>query len=168
MTRKAAWILMPALLAACVQFPQTPQETREYIRTSTMGKVQSFEVRRPYREVSRTFQARATECLSLTVRATERGGGSASTVRSTYRPTVVADEKRTELRLQQQERGNVIIPGKEPEGGFYVVLADATPASANSTKVEIYSASRRFDIVVKAITGWAEGGNLGCPDMTAM
>jgi len=162
-----AGLALLGALAGCVQFPQTPQETRAYIRGSTMGKTQRLEVRRPYAQVAGAFRAKAQECLNMSVRATERGGGSASTVRSTYRPTVVGDDQRTELYLQMQERGNVIIPGKEPEGGFYVVIADATPVSAAVTRVEIYAASRRFDVVTKAIAGWAEGTSTGCPDMTA-
>ena len=157
---------LTAALGACVQFPQTPQETRDYIRTSLMGKVQAIEVDRSYREVLRTFQAKAPECLNLTVRTVERGGGSYSNVVATYRSSVTATEQRAELDLQEHLQGNVIIPGKEPEGGFYVVIADAAPLSANRTKVEIYSASQAFDVVVRAIAGWASGKSAGCPDMT--
>ena len=163
----AVALLGAVALAGCVQFPQTPQETRGYIRNSTMGKVQRLEVRRAHADVTRSLRARAEECLSMSVRASERGAGSASTVRATYRPTVIAGEQRTELYLQMQERGNVVIPGKEPEGGFYVVIADATPLSAGATQVEIYAASRRFDVVTKAIAGWAQGTSSGCPDLTA-
>lgn len=162
-----AGLALLGALTGCVQFPQTPQETREYIRGSSMGKTQRLEVRRAYAQVVRAIRTKAQECLNASVRATEHGGGSASVVRSTYRPTVVGDDQHLELYLQMQERGNVIIPGKEPEGGFYVVIADATPVSAGVTRVEIYAASRRFDVVTKAIAGWADGTITGCPDMTA-
>src|SRR3954471_11626051 len=153
-------------MVGCARFPQTPQETREYIPGSLMGKVQTVEVDRPLREVTRSFQARAPECLNVRTRAVEHGAGSHSSVRSTYLPTVVVNDKRTELYVQEHMEGSVVVPGKEPEGGFYAVIADATPLSANRTKVVIYSASRAFEVVVKAITGWADGSNAGCPDMT--
>jgi len=40
------------------------------------------------------------------------------------------------------------------------------PLPGNRTKVDIYSASRAFDVVAKAIAGWAEGTVAGCPDLT--
>ena len=162
----AATAIAILALASCAQWPQTAQETREYIAHSTMGKIQSLEVNRSYREVARSFQTKAPECLNLTVRTTEHGGGSASNVVETFRANVLVTEARAEVHLQDHMRGNVIIPGKEPEGGFYVVIADAVPLPGNRTKVDIYSASRAFDVVAKAIAGWAEGSVTGCPDLT--
>jgi hypothetical protein len=153
-------------VVGCARFPQTPQETREYIPGSLMGKVQTFEVDRPLSDVSRDFRARAPECLNVSTQTVEQGAGSHSNVLSTYRPTVVVNAQRTELYLQEHMQGSVLVPGKEPEGGFYAVITDATPVSPNRTKVVIYSASRAFDVVVKAIAGWADGSNAGCPDMT--
>jgi hypothetical protein len=131
-----------------------------------MGKVQTLEVDRSYRDVSRTFKERAPVCLNVTMRSVEHGGSSYSNVQYTFTPSVVIAERGTNLYLQERQEGSVLIPGKMPDGGFYSVIADATPLSGNRTKIEIYTASRAYDVVVTAITGWASGQNIGCPDMT--
>jgi hypothetical protein len=155
-----------AILAGCGQMPQTAQEFREQIPGAFMGQMKTFEVDRPYREVSRTFQTKAPECLNVSVRTVEQGGGSYSNILTTYKPTVVVGDKRTELHLQRHFQGNVIIPGKEPEGGLYSLVVDAAPLDRNRTKVDIYGPTRGLDAVIKAVTGWATGQNVGCPDMT--
>ena len=154
------------LLSACGQMPQNAQEFRQQIPTAFMGSVQTFEANRPYHEVSKTFQAKAPECLNVSVRTVDRSATSYSNVLTTYRPTVIAGEQRTELHLQRHFQGNVIVPGKEPEGGLYAMVVDVTPIERNRTKVVIYGPSRGLDAVVKAVNGWATGQNVGCPDMT--
>jgi len=145
-----------ALLAGCGPLPQTAQQFREQFPGSFIGSVQTLEVDRPYQDVSKTFQAKASECLYVSVR---------SDIVTTYKPTVVVGDKRTELHLQRRYDGDVINLYKEPEGGQYVLVADATPLPANRTKVDIYGLWRGVGAVVKAITAWANG-NTGCPDMT--
>ena len=165
--KKTCAVLGAALVAGCaMQMPQTAQEFREQIPGAFMGQVKTLEVDRPYRDVSRTFQAKAPECLNVAVRTVEQGGGSYMNVLATYKPTVVIGDRRTELHLQRHYQGNVIVPGKEPAGGHYALVADAIPLAGNRTKVDIYGPSRGLDAVTKAITGWATGQNVGCPDMT--
>jgi len=157
-----------ALLAGCsVNYPQTAEEFRQQVPTATFGKVQTFEARRSYREVAKTFQAKAPECLNVSVRTTERySGGGGSTVVRTLKPTVLVGEKKTELHVQQSYKGNVITPGKVPEGGLYYIVADATPIDRSRTRIDIYGPSMGADTLVRAITNWATGENVGCSDMT--
>jgi hypothetical protein len=159
---------LAALLTGCAtQFPQTAEEFRQQVPGAVMGKVQTFEVNRPFREVARTFQAKAPECLNVSVRAVEQGSGSYySKVVTTYKPTVVVGESKAELHVQRHFQGNVMIPGKEPEGGLYTLVADATPLDQARTRIDIYAPSHGVDVLVKAVTGWATGQNLGCPDLT--
>ena len=158
-------ILAPvaALAAGCaMHFPQTAEEFRQYVPTATFGKVQTFEAKRPYRDVAKTFQAKAPECLNVSVRASDRYG----TTTRTLHPTVLVNEKKTELHIQQTYGGNVIVPGKTPEGGAYYIVADATPIDRARTRIDIYGPSMGADTLVRAITNWATGENVGCPDMT--
>ncbi|HEX7251180.1 MAG TPA: hypothetical protein VF262_12420 [Burkholderiales bacterium] len=164
--RRLLALAMLILLGACGQMPQNAQEFRQQIPTAFMGSVQTFEANRPYREVSKTFQAKAPECLNVAVRTVDRSATSSSNILTTYRPTVIANEQRTEMHLQRHMQGNVIVPGKEPEGGHYAMVVDVTPIDRNRTKVVIYGPSRGLDAVVKAVNGWATGQNVGCPDMT--
>jgi hypothetical protein len=154
---------LAAFLAGCsMQYPQTADEFRQQIPTATFGKVQTFEAKRSYREVAKTFQAKAPQCLNVAVRTVERGGSSTRTLK----PTVLVNEKKTELHIQQTYSGNVIVPGKVPEGGMYYIVADATPIDRTRTRIDIYGPSMGADTLVRAITNWATGENVGCPDMT--
>lgn len=154
---------MGAVVAGCsVNNPQTAEEFRQQIPAATFGKVQTFEAKRSFRDVTKTFQAKAPECLNVAVRTVERGGSSTRTLK----PTVLASEKKTELHIQQTWSGNVIVPGRVPEGGLYYIVADATPIDRGRTRVDIYGPSIGADTLVRAIRNWATGENLGCPDLT--
>ena len=154
------------LLAGCAQNPQNAEEFRQYIPGATFGAKHTYEVDRPWQEVAKTFQARAPECLNVSVRTIESGGGSYSNVLSTYRPTVVVGASRAELHVQRKLKGNVIVPGKVPEDGNYMLVADATPVDRTHTRIDVYAPKFGADTLIKTINGWATGKNLGCPDMT--
>ena len=163
------WILSAAtitLLAACAQNPQTAEEFRKYVPTSSFAKVQTFEAKRAFRDVAKTFQAKAPECLNVSVRSVQQSSTSYSNVVTTYKPTVLVSETKAELHVQVSYKGNVIVPGKVPEGGMYYLVADATPIDRNRTRVDIYAPTIGTTTMVRAITGWATGENVGCPDLT--
>lgn len=150
-----------------VNFPQTAQEFREQVPGATFGQKKSFEAKRSFREVARTFQAKAPECLSVSVRTVSRTSTSYQSVLETYKPTVLVSREKAEIHVQRHyQGGGVIIPGKEPEGGLYVLVADATPIERSRTRIDIYAPTRGADAMIRAITGWATGENVGCPDMT--
>jgi hypothetical protein len=160
-------VALALLVSACsIQYPQNAEEFRQQIPGAFMGKVQTFEAKRPFRDVARTFQAKAPECLNAAVRVTSQTGTSYSNILYTYKPTVRVGEKKAEVHVQRHMEGNVIVPGKEPPGGLYFVVADATPIDRGRTKIDIYGPSRGADAIVRAITGWATGENVGCPDLT--
>jgi hypothetical protein len=83
-----------------------------------------------------------------------------------YKATVVNNPQKAELHLQRDFKSGVLVPGKVPPGGLYYVVADATPIDKSRTRIDIYGPSAGTDTLVRAITGWATGENLGCPDMT--
>ena len=155
------------LVSACsVNYPQNAEEFRQQIPGAFMGKVQTFEAKRPFREVARTFQAKAPECLNVKVRSVSQTGTSYSNILYTYKPTVVVSDKKAEVHVQRHMDGNVIVPGKEPPGGLYLLVADAVPIDRSRTRVDIYGPSRGADTLIRAVTGWATGENIGCPDLT--
>ncbi len=155
-----------AFLAACATHPQNAEEFRQYVPSATFGKVQSFEANRPFRDIAKTFQAKAPECLNVSVRTIETSSTSNTNILTTYKPTVVVSEKRAELHVQRSLKGNVIVPGKPPEGGDYFLVADATPLERSRTRIDIYAPSIGANTLIRAVTGWATGENVGCPDLT--
>ena len=154
------------LLQACGQMPQTPEEFRKAVPGALMTKTETYEVNRALRDVALTFRRRAPECLNLAVRTVSRTATSYQNILTQYKTTVVVTAERAELHVQQEHKTGVIYPSKPPEGGVYIVVADAYPLPGNRTRIQLYGPSRGYDMLYRAIRGWASGENLGCPDMT--
>ena len=154
------------LLQACGGMPQSAEEFRQAVPGAMMAKTESYEVNRPVREVAATFQRRAPECLNMAVRTVSQSATSYQNILTEYKSTVVAGGERTELHLQQLHKTGVIYPNKPPEGGAYIIVADAYPLPGNRTRMQLYGPSMGYDVVYRAIRGWAAGDSLGCPDLT--
>ena len=154
-------------LASCaVKQPQNAEEFRKAVGGGAMmTKTDSYEVNRPLRDVAATFQRKAPECLKVAVRTVSRTTTSYQNILTEYTPTVLAGKERVELHVQQLHKTGVIYPSKPPEGGIYLFVADATP-EGKRTRIQIYGPSKGYDVLHRAVRGWAEGNNLGCPDMT--
>lgn len=159
--------LAAAALAGCaVNFPQTAEEYRQAVPGATFGKTETLEVNRPFSQVASTFQRKAPECLNIAVRMTERSTTSYHVVETVYKPTVLLSKKRAELHVQIEYKKGVIVPGKVPEGGNYLLVADAYPLANNRTRLQWFGPARGHDTLIRAVKGWASGENLGCPDLT--
>lgn len=164
---RLAIVLLASLLAGCAgKMPQTAEEFRQMAPGAFMVQVQSFDVRRPVREVGETFRRRAPECLNVTIRTTSRAPGSYQVIDTAYKPTVIAGRDKAELHIQQKHLRGVVNVYKEPEDGHYLFVVDAVPAGPRAAKVQIIGPSRGYDVIVRAIRAWAEGSGTGCPDLT--
>jgi hypothetical protein len=158
--------LVGVLLQACGGMPQSAEEFRKAVPGAMMAKTDTYEVNRSYRDVAATFQRKAPECLNLAVRTVSQTTTSYQNILTEYKSTVVAGGDRAELHLQQLHKTGVIYPSKPPEGGAYIIVADAYPQPGNRTRMQLYGPSMGYDVVYRAIRGWASGDNLGCPDLT--
>jgi len=156
------------VLGGCGGMPKNAEEFRQFSleRARVVGWMpglvpkETFEVERPFREVSSTLQKKANECLKVAIQwATNRGSGV-----DTYKPTFVAGRDKAELHVQLR-RGAVIEVGAPPDGSYRVVL-DATPLAAKRTRIDMYTMSIDDNLLRRALRGWAQGDNLGCPDLT--
>jgi hypothetical protein len=162
-----ATVAVTASLAGCVtSHPQTAEEFRQAVPGAAFAKTETFEVNRDYREVAKTFQKKAPECLNVTVRTTSQTTTSYQVIVTAYKPTVRVSAQRAELHVQQHHKQGVMKVTKEPEGGYYLLVADAYPAGKNKTRVQMFGPSVGHAPLIQAIKGWASGQNLGCPDMT--
>lgn len=161
--------LFIALLSGCAVMsghPQTAEEFRQAVPGAFLGEVESFEVNRPFSDVAGTFRKKAPECLDMTIKTTSRTRMSYQVIITTYNPTVLVNAERAELHLQQHHEAGVLNVTKEPEGGYYLLVADAVPVGKNRTRVDLYRPSAGFDVLTRGIKGWATGDVLGCPDLT--
>ena len=160
-------VLFTLLLSGCVtHHPQTAEEFRQAVPGAFLAKVETFEVDRPFEEVAKTFQKQAPGCLDVTIKTTSRTNTSYQVIVTDYNPTVVVTRDRAELHLQQHHAQGVMNVTKEPEGGYYLLVADATPVDAKRTRIELYRPSVGQKVLIKAVKGWATGDNIGCPDLT--
>jgi hypothetical protein len=163
----SAALLASALAGCAVNFPQNAEEYRRAVPGAMFGKSETLEVNRPFRQVASTFQRKAPECLNIAVRMTERSTTSYHVVETVYKPTVLLGKERAELHVQIEYKKGVIVPGKVPEGGNYLLVADAYPLAGGSrTRFQWFGPSRGHDTLIRAVKGWATGENLGCPDLT--
>jgi hypothetical protein len=145
---------------------KTADEYRHAVRVSCFlfSTVDSFEVERPFADVTTMLKKKTKECLDVTVRliCTNCIGGGES--KHIFRPTFIANPDRTEVHLQLK-RTEVIAIGAPPEGAYVIVL-DAAPVDKKRTKIDIYRQSPDEKFIHNAMRGWVKGDNMGCPDLT--
>ena len=155
------------LLSGCVsQHPQNAEEFRKVAPGAFLVKVETHEINRSMRQIGETFNRRAPECLNMRVRTVSQAPGSYQVIVSLYKPTVAVNAERAELHLQRHHEAGVMRVTKEPEGGYYLMVADAYPVDARRSRLQIIGPSKGYDVIWRAILGWATGKDLGCPDLT--
>ena len=160
-------LAMTMLVSGCVtSHPQNAEEFRAAVPGAFMAMTETVEVNRSFSDVAATFRKKAPECLNVKVEMTERSATSYHVVLTAYNPTVVVSDQRAELHVQQHHEKGVLNVTEEPDGGYYLLVADAYPIENNRTRLELFGPSRGYDVLIRAVKGWASGENLGCPDMT--
>ena len=159
-------LLCTIWLSGCVSHPQTAEEFRKAVPGAFSAKVETFEVDRPFNQVASTFQKMGPTCLSKTIKTTSQTNMSYQVIVTTYKPTVLVTEKKAELHVQQHHEQGVVNVSKEPDGGYYLMVADARPITTNRTRIDLYRPSMGFGVLSQAIKNWATGENVGCPDLT--
>lgn len=151
---------------ACAPMPQTAEEFRKAVPGAVLATTDSYEVNRSVKDVAATFRRKAPECLNVSVRTVSQTTTSYQNILTEYKPTVVVNGERAELHVQQLHKTGVMYPSKPPEGGIYLLVADAYPLPGNRTRIQTYGPSKGYDVLYRAVRGWASGDNAGCPDMT--
>ena len=166
-------IAVALLLVGCGTMPQNAEEYRQQTlqaKRAGLGifgvSAETFEVARPFQEVSSTLQKKSGECLARTIRWTATSAQYINTRSGvdTFKPTFIAKSNRAELHVQLK-RSAVHEVGAPPDGSYRIVL-DATPLAAKRTRIDIYMNSADDSLLGKALRGWVQGDNLGCPDLT--
>jgi hypothetical protein len=157
-------------VGGCGGMPKNAGEFREFTakREKVLGPIavsrESFEVARPFRDVSSTLEKKANECLKMAVRWTVRSGLSTRSGIDVYKPTFVGGASKAELHVQLKRSGVVEVGA--PSDGAYRVVLDATSVTAQRTRIEIYTNSVDDRLLQRTLHGWATGERMGCPDLT--
>jgi hypothetical protein len=153
-------------LFGCISHPQTAEEFRKAVPGAFSAKVETFEVDRPFSQVASTFQKMGPNCLSKTIKTTSQTTTSYQVIVTTYKPTVMVTGKKAELHVQFHHDQGVVAVSKEPEGGYYLLVADAQPVTQTKTRIDLYRPSMGHGVLIQAVKNWATGENIGCPDLT--
>lgn len=165
-TRGSMLLSVALLLAGCAGQPKTADQLRDNVKRDAIFSTREvIEVKKPYAEVSATLRKKWIECFDTTTTGTvHRGGNTFSKVTYAYKPKIAVTAGRTELTLQQKIVSGSFQPGAPPEG-FYIIVTDVYPLGKNASRVDVQKQMPGFSGAMKAIRHWAEGTNLGCPDL---
>ena len=157
-------IAVVLLLVGCAT-PQNAEEFRKYTRESPFKTTDTYEVARPFSEVSSTLRKKTNECLAITITTTTtRDFLFKRTSIQAYKPTLITKPNRAELHLQLKKSATIEV-GAPPDGGYRVVL-DATPKANGRTRIDTYALiDSESGLILTALRGWVTGENLGCPDL---
>ena len=156
------------LLHGCAgHMPQTADEFRAELPGAFLGEVEKFEVDRSYTDIGKSFQKMAPQCLDVRIKTTSQTNTSYQVIVTKWNPTVKIGDQRAELHIQQLHEQGVLNVYEVPPNGYYMMVVDAIPLGKNSSQIVMYRSSVGNKALIKAIKGWAEGENIGCPDLTA-
>ena len=158
--------LIALWLSGCISHPQTADEFRKAVPGAWSAKVETFEVNRPFGQVANTFQKMGPNCLAKTIKTTSQTNMSYQVIVTTYKPTVLVSEKKAELHVQFHHDQGVVNVSKEPDGGYFLLVADASPVNQSKTRIDLYRPSMGHGVLIQAVRNWATGDNVGCPDLT--
>ncbi len=160
-------ILTLSLVSGCAGFPKNAEDFRKSARMapSMFNRVRTFDVPRPFNEVSATLRKKSAECLNVSYEWQNSKGRHGIV---TFKPTFIADKSHAELHVQKKtEGGTEIVIGGVPEGGLYRIVLDAIPESSSATSINLYVFSPIDDrFLANTVTDWVKGTNLGCPEFT--
>lgn len=168
MNRSLATLLtMVTLLAACVPAPKTAGEFRAMMKSHANSpgvRVEHFQVNRPYKQVTQFVKTKSNECLKASIRWSERSATSASAGIIRYQPYASISANKAEIYAVE----TYMSPRGEPRGDkIFTFLADFAPAAGNKTKVDLYYTWGKRTLVAKAVKAWAEGDDVGCPNLAS-
>lgn len=170
-TNFSVFAFLIVLLAGCGSMPKTPEIL---VQNAKDGKMMSekdvFEVKRPIAEVTEVFKKKAHECFRQEVSSALHDASpgiklNRREVRA-FTPKVVVSKQRTRLTLQSKVTEGSTELGDIPPDGWYMMVVDAYPANKNTTRVESYYQSTAYHGAYTAVKLWANGTNMGCPDLT--
>ena len=161
------WVIVTILLSGCAgKMPQTSDEFRKELPGAFLGEVEKFEVARSHTEIGKTFQKMAPKCLDVRITTTSQSRTSYQVITTKWNPTVKVSKNRAELHIQQLHESGVLNVYEVPKNGYYMMVVDVVPTGKNKSEIIMYRSSIGNEALIKAIKGWANGKNVGCPDLT--
>jgi hypothetical protein len=163
--RKLMIMFCAVLLTACTTPPRTSQELREGNGNSIgLSKREAHDLKREFSLVVNDVRRESTECLRFAYTTSVTQGGVPLPDRMTFYNVSVKmiGSGKAEMTMQQDRKPRA---KHDPEGGYYVFVADIEKIAANRTRMTMYGSSFfTWRPIFEAIKGWGEGKDIKCPE----
>lgn len=163
--RRLAVLFCALFLVSCTTPPRTSGELREGKgRSMGLSKREAHELNREFSAVVNDVKRKSTECLRFAYTTSTTQGGTALPNRTTFYNVglKMLGNGKAEMTMQQDRRPRA---KHDPEGGYYVFVADIERIAAKKTRMTIYGSSfPTWRPIFEAVKGWGEGKNVACPD----
>jgi len=122
-------------------------------------------IKRPIEQVADVFKKKSAECLHIQVTRTWRENGALRQELRAYKTSMNVDKQRVRLMLQTKVVNNTDLAGRllmdGHDGGRRL------PGGQEHDSRRVLCAMDRGEYVFKVVKHWANGTNMGCPDMTS-
>lgn len=166
-------LMLVVLLAACGAMPKTADEFRATLKQNPnmMGvRVEHFDINRPMPQAARFVKKKTEECLKKTIRhksKTSSGGMLTSYSDSlvSYKPVTEISATKATISMTENWTNLKGEPTQEP---YFAFVMDIKPVSSNKSKADLYYTwGEPRPRIAKALTAWATGTDIGCPNLAA-
>jgi len=151
-------------ITACTTLPKTSSELRKGTSAMGLSKTESHVVNRGFSSVVRDVEKKSMKCLRFAYsQSSTYGNVHMSHGTKFYNTKVVkAASSKAEMTMQWDR-----LPRAEhdPDGGYYVFLADIEKISQSKTRMTMYGSSfSTWQPIFDAVKGWGQGKNIKCPE----
>lgn len=155
------------IAGGCAPAPKTAAEFRSGVQAGMFAHAhEHVEVNASTKKVSDLLEKMGNECLDISINRRVDFGGRVGHSYWDYSTEMKREKESSEFVLRLKLSGNVLSTQKEPEGGYYVLLADVKATGKKKSEVDIYYQKYQVGEAAKAIKSWLIGVNRECPDMT--
>ena len=162
--RKLTVLVCAVLITSCTTPPRTASELREGKGSIGLSKREAHDLNREFSLVVSDVRRKSMECLRFAYTTSVTQSGVPLPDRMTFYNVgvKVVGSSKAEMTMQQDRKPRA---SHDPEGGYYVFVADIEKIAASRTRMTMYGSSfPTWRPIFEAIKGWGEGKNVKCPE----
>jgi hypothetical protein len=162
--RHVAFAAMIALsVCACTVSMNSDDFKKEASGTST-GVSERFTVELPFDRVMANLKGPVDACLNFNTGALYSSHGTVAPGKLVRTQITTSQPGHAKIVSQNKLTGTIVL-NPEPEGGFYIFVADITSVSKSKTDIEMYYHKLFFNnTFAESIKKWASGEDKSCHD----
>lgn len=164
MRKMSLLLFILSIFTSCTTLPRTSGELRQGTTAWGLTKTESHVIKRQYSLTLSDIKKNAMKCLNFSYSQSSYYGNTyMAQGTKVYNPKVVnTGPGKAEMTMQWERlpRNN-----HDPEGGFYIFLADIEKISRHKTRLTMHGSTfTTWDPIFSAVKGWGEGKDVACPE----